>query len=74
MIWDPVFSPNGEHVAARATQGEKFYLVINGRVVSLGCVNLWDPIFSPDGSGLLIREVEFGKLCRKIIPIEKLLR
>jgi hypothetical protein len=49
-------------------------MVMNGKTVSLGCSDLWDPIFSPDGSRLLIKAVEFGRLFRKVIPIEKLLR
>jgi hypothetical protein len=74
MIWDPVFSPDGENVAAKAFQGREFYLVLNGKVASLGCENLWDLVFSPDGSRILMKAVEYGICYRRIIPVKDLLR
>ena len=56
------------------TQGREFYMVMNGKIVSLGCSKLWDPIFSPDGSRLLMKAVEFGRFLPKSNSGEKLLR
>jgi hypothetical protein len=74
MIWDPVFSPNGKQVAARAIKGNEYFLVLNGKISSLGYTQMWDPIFSPDGEKILVKAVQFGRFYRNIFSIREILR
>ena len=71
MIWDPVFSPDGRQVAAKAEKNRKFVIVIDGRIGKHGYDALWDPFFSPDGEKLLIRCIEDGKYYRRILPVSE---
>ncbi|MCL5124721.1 MAG: hypothetical protein M1511_09545 [Deltaproteobacteria bacterium] len=73
MIWDPVFSPDGLHVAAKAARGSDYLMVIDGKIFQKGFDNLGDPVFSPDGSKLLTKTVEDGRYFRKVVPLGDLL-
>jgi hypothetical protein len=61
-------------VAAKASQGHDSLLVINGRVVSLGCENISVPMFSANGNKILFNAIELGRCYRRVVPLEKLLR
>ncbi len=74
MIWDPVFSPDGEYVAAKALLNKEYFVVVNGKVATMGCTDLWPLVFSPDGSKLLIKALELGLFQRKIISVKDLIR
>jgi hypothetical protein len=72
MIWDPVFSPGSDKVAAKAERNGKYFVVVDGRVGRRVFEALWNPIFSPDGEKLLIRCIEGGKYYRRIVPLGKI--
>ena len=73
MIWDPVFSPDGEIVAARAAQGKEFFLVMNGKIViSWLSITFRNRFSAPDGSELLLKAIE-SEDYRKVIPVKQLL-
>lgn len=73
MMWDPVFSPNGEFVAAKVEKGGKYGVAINGKLGKQQFDAMWEPVFSPDGSSLLIRAMEGGKYYRHVIPVKQVL-
>jgi hypothetical protein len=70
MVWDPVFSPGSDHVAARVEKNGALSLVIDGRLSRRCYEMLWNPLFSPDGKKLLIRAVEKGKYVRSVVPVD----
>ena len=72
MIWDPVFSPDSDTVAAKAEQDKKYFIVLDGKRGKQAYDALWPPVFSPDGSKLLVRAVENGKYCRRVMPLGEL--
>ena len=74
MIWDPVFSPNGKYVAAKAERKKEMFLVINGKAVTKGFQNMCEPVFSPDGSKILINDLELGRVYRRLLSVNQLLR
>jgi len=69
MIWEPVFSPGGDTVAAKAERNGKYCIVVNGRPGKQWFEALWDPVFSPNGEKILIRCVENGKYYRRVVPV-----
>jgi hypothetical protein len=58
MAWQPVFSPDGSHVAAKVEKGGRYRLYIDGRPLKTEFTQLWNPIFSPDAKKILVRAVE----------------
>jgi hypothetical protein len=74
MIWNPVFSPNGELVAAKAEREKEMFLVINGKIATKGFQNMCDPVFSPDGSKIMIKDLELGRFYRRLLPADQLPR
>ena len=73
MIWDPVFSPDGEHVLAKAERDSKYFIVVNGKIAGKAYDALWEPEFSPDGKGILLKYVEDGKYHRQVVPASELI-
>jgi hypothetical protein len=73
MIWDPVFCPDGRHVAAKAERDGRYFLVGDGKVAGKGFDQLWDPSFNADGSKILLRYVEDGKYYRQVVPTNEML-
>jgi hypothetical protein len=73
MVWDPVFSPCGQHVLAKAELGGKYLILVNGKKCDKSYDRLWDPVFSPDGSHVLLRFVEDDKYCRQVTPSGEIL-
>jgi Tol biopolymer transport system component len=71
-IWDPVFSPAGDKVAAKAERNGRYYIVVNGNVSKKGYESLWNPVFSPDGNKVLVRCVDNGKYYRRIVHVSEL--
>jgi hypothetical protein len=74
MVWPPVFSPDSQHVAAKAEKNGKYTIVIDGKAWYKEFEALWNPIFSPDGSKILVRAIEEGKYYRRIVPVNEILR
>jgi hypothetical protein len=72
MIWDPVFSPDGTTVIAKAEKNKKYFVVIDGKAGKKKYDALWSPVFSPDGGKVLVRCIEGGKYYRRVIPINDL--
>ena len=70
MVWDPVFTPSGDQVAAKVERGGRFAVVVDGKVWSPWYEALWEPVFSPDGTRLLIRAVEKGTYLRQVVPFD----
>ena len=71
-IWDPVFSPAGDKVAAKAEKNGKYYVVIDGKAGKKGYETLWSPVLSPDGKKVLVRCVDNGKYYRRVVPLSEL--
>jgi hypothetical protein len=71
MVWKPVFSPDGAHVAAKVERGGKYTIALNDRLWPHDCDAAWDPLFSPDGARLLFRTIEEGVYCRRVIPVSE---
>ena len=67
MVWDPVFSPEGKHVLAKAWRDDSYMLVVDGKITGPAYENLFDFVFSDDGTKLLIKCVENGLCFRKVI-------
>ncbi len=72
MIWDPVFSPDGSMVAAKAEINGKYCVVANGKAGKKMFDTLWSPVFSPGGDKLLIRGIQDGKYYRYVLPREEI--
>jgi hypothetical protein len=68
MVWDPIFTPSGDRVAAKVERDGRFAIAVDGKVWSPWYDALWDPVFSPDGTRLLIRAVENGTYIRQVVP------
>jgi len=60
MAWEPEFSPDGRHLAAKVERDGKFQVVIDGHPLPRSFDMLWSPRFSPQGDKLLVRAVEEG--------------
>jgi len=73
MIWDPVFSPCGQQVLARAEINGGFVILANGRRYPKLFQKLWDPVFSPDGNHVMLKYIEDDRYCRQVVPVEELL-
>jgi hypothetical protein len=70
MVWPPVFSPDGRHVAARVKQADRWRIVVDGRPLPEAYTTAWDPVFSPDGKYLLVRAVEGSgaeAVCQRLV-------
>ena len=68
MVWDPVFSPSGDRVAAKVERGGRFAIAVDDAIWSPWFDALWEPFFSPDGSRVLVRAVENGDYLRQVVP------
>jgi hypothetical protein len=71
MIWDPVFSPDGNTVVAKAEINGKYRVVVNGKPGKNSFDALWSPIFSPHGDKLLIKCIKGGKYYRYVLSLEE---
>ncbi|HSN55356.1 MAG TPA: hypothetical protein VLT32_11820, partial [Candidatus Sulfomarinibacteraceae bacterium] len=67
MVWDPIFSPVGERLAAKVERDGRFAIAVDGRPWSPWFDRLWDPIFSPDGSRMLVRAIEDDTFIRQVV-------
>lgn len=54
-VGEPVFSPDGEHVAAIVRDEGRFSIAVDGRPWSSSFETVWDPVFSPDGRTVVAR-------------------
>ena len=72
MIWDPVFSPDGKRVAAKAEINGKYCIVVNGKPGKISYDALWSPIFSPGGDKLLVRCIKDGKYYRNVVSLDEI--
>ena len=73
MVWDPVFSPNGDTVIAKVEREGRFSIAINGKVWDHNFEALWEPAFSPDGTKVLIKAVEDGKYYRRVVTLQEII-
>ena len=71
-VWDPVISPQGDKIVARAERGSQYFIVVDGKIGKHGYEWLWDPVFSPDGEKLLIRGIDAGKYYRRVVPVNEI--
>jgi hypothetical protein len=75
MAWSPVFSPDGNHVAAKVEKNGHYRIVFDGKTHQASYSALWNPVFSPDGEKLMIRGIEKDsqgeKYYRHIIPVSE---
>jgi len=73
MAWQPVFSPDNRHVAAKTEQDGKYCILMDGRIHNETYEALWDPVFSSDGEKILIRGVkDGGKYYRHVLPVTEI--
>ena len=64
QVFPPVFSPDGERVAARIKHNKRFGYLLDGKVYPREFDRAWDPVFSPDGGSILLRVREGDSLKR----------
>jgi hypothetical protein len=72
MVWDPVFSPDGDRVLAKVERDGRFAVAVDGVVGGPWFEALWDPVVSPDGRRLLVRAVEDGVYIRQVANLADL--
>jgi hypothetical protein len=72
MAWKPVFSPDGQDVAAKVEKKGRYTYTVNNRIWSTSCDAAWEPVFSPDGTHLMLRTVEAGNYVRRIVPVSSI--
>jgi hypothetical protein len=74
MAWQPVFSPDGAHVAAKVEKNGRFTILLNGRPIDMTFADAWQPVFSPDSRKLLVRAVlpqgQGGHYCRIVLNVD----
>lgn len=70
MAWEPVFSPDSEHVAALVKNGENYTYLVNDTPVGENFTRAWAPVFSPDSGKVLLRGVQDNALVRMVLPIK----
>jgi Tol biopolymer transport system component len=71
MIWDPVFSPDGSRVAAKAEINGKYCVVVDGKPGKTMYDALWPPVFSSQGDKVLVRCIRDGKYYRCVVPADR---
>jgi hypothetical protein len=54
-VGEPVFSPDGEHVAAIVRDEGRFSIAVDGRPWQHSFETVWDPVFSPDGRTVIAK-------------------
>ncbi len=64
--FNPIFSPDGQHLAVRVEKCGKYTIVLDGKIYPQEFSGLWDPIFSPESDKVLIRALE-GNLFKRIV-------
>jgi hypothetical protein len=74
MVWDPVFTPSGEHVLAKVERDGRYAVAVDGRVWSPYFDALWDPVVAPDGRKVLIRAMEDGVYLRQVAALDGAVR
>ena len=57
MAWQPVFSPDNKHVAAKVEKNGRYLIMVDGQALKSSFSQVWNPCFSPDGSKLLVRGI-----------------
>ena len=72
MIWNPVFSPDGSTVAAKAEIKGKYCIAVNGKAGKELFDALWSPLFSPRGDKLLVRCIKDGKYYRNVVALDEI--
>jgi len=72
MVFAPVISDDGKHVAARVEKDGNHTLAVDDKIWNRTCQAVWDPVFSPDGQKLLTRSVENGTYYRRVIPVSEI--
>ena len=73
MVWQPVFSPDSRHVAAKVEKDGAYQILVDGKPFKESYRALWDPSFSPDSEKLMIRGIESGSdagaYCRQVLSV-----
>ena len=72
MAWKPVFSPDGNRLAAKVQKNGKYTIAMDDRLWSHQCEAVWDPVFSPDSQKILLKSLEDGSYYRRVIPVTDL--
>ncbi len=70
MAWPAVFSPNGEHLAAKVDRAGKHSFVLDGKEWAEFVDKAWDPVFSPEGDKILLRYIKDNAYIRKVVTLE----
>ncbi len=69
MVWDPVFTPTGEHVLAKVERDGRYAVALNGVVWSPWFERLEPPTVSPDGRLVLVRWAAGDVFHRQVVAI-----
>jgi hypothetical protein len=69
MVWKPVFSPDGRHLAARVQRNGRYTVAVDDRLWPPQCDLAWDPVFSPEGDRVMLRTIEGGAYFRRVLPV-----
>ncbi len=70
MAWPGVFSPDGEHLAAKVDRAGKQGFVLDGREWDASFDQAWDPVFGPDSDKVLLRYIKDDAYYRQVVRLE----
>lgn len=68
-VFKPVFSPDGEHVALRVENQDRYTLLLDNKPYKQEFSMLWDPVFSPDSRKILLRARQGDKYLRIVADL-----
>lgn len=70
MAWQPVFSENELHLAAKVEKNGFFSIILDNRQIDIEYDALWPPTFSPDSKNILVRGIKDDRVLRSVIPVD----
>jgi hypothetical protein len=74
MVWQPVFSPDSNHVAVKFEQDGKYGIAFNNHLWAGRCDEIWDPVFNTAGDKILLRSLKDGIYSRQVLSVVDMLR
>jgi len=70
MVWPAIFSPDGNHVAAKVERNGTYTFVLDGRELGESFDKAWNPVFSPEGDKVMLRYIKDDAYFRRVVRLE----